>query len=186
MSTVELREFINDLAKSQAETDRQMKETSEQMKETDKKIKGLNDLFTSQWGKLVEALVDSGLPKLFRARGIEVKQQGRRHEFLDGGSLRKIAEIDVLLHNGGEDVAVEVKTTLRVKDVKEHVARLEKVRAAVPVYRDGGKRLFGAVAALKFEAEADVYAERQGFFVLKSAAGMFEITNAAAFVPRAA
>lgn len=149
------------------------------MKETDKKIKGLSELFTGQWGKLVEALVDSGLPKVFRKQGIAVRQVSRRHEIYDGAV--KIAEIDVLLHNGGEDVAVEVKTTLRSKDVKEHLARLKKVRAAVPAYSTGGKKLYGAVAALKFDAEADLFAERQGMFVLKSSEGIFEIINGSGF-----
>lgn len=183
MSTAELQKIVEKLAISQAETDRQMKETGLQMKETDKKIKGLSDLFTGQWGKLVEALVDSGLPNLFRRWDIAVRQVSRGHEIYDNGV--KIAEIDILLHNGGEDVAVEVKTTLRSGDVKEHLARLEKVRAAVPIYSTGSKKLYGAVAALKYDAEADLYAERQGMFVLKSSEGIFEIANEGGFRPKA-
>jgi hypothetical protein len=182
MGTAELQEIVADLAKSTKRLEASQKETDRQMKETDRKIKGLSELFTGQWGKLVEALVDSGLPKLFRGRGIAVREVSRRHEIYDGS--QKIAEIDVLLHNGGEDVAVEVKTSLRVKDVKEHLERLEKVRASVPSYSEGGKKLYGAVAGLKYDSEVDLYAERQGLFVLKSSEGIFEITNQSGFVPQ--
>ncbi|MDD3527254.1 MAG: hypothetical protein PHX39_09940, partial [Bacteroidales bacterium] len=43
------------------ETDKQFKETDKQLKKTDKKIKELSALFTSQWGKLVESLVEGDL-----------------------------------------------------------------------------------------------------------------------------
>lgn len=211
MSTAELKEIVANIAKSQAETalqmkdtdrliketsiqmketdrqmketDRQMKETSIQMKDTDKKIKKLEDLFTGQWGKLVEALVDAGLPRLFQGVGIAVSQVSRRHEILSDG--QKLAEIDILLHNGGEDIAIEVKTTCRPKDVDEHIERMKKVHDAVPKYANNEKKLFGAVAALRFEANADLYAKRKGLFLLEGKEGLFNITNAPGFSPKA-
>ena len=45
------------------ETDLQFKETDKKFQETDKKIKELTALFTSQWGKLVESLVEGDLIK---------------------------------------------------------------------------------------------------------------------------
>ena len=41
------------------------------MKETDRKIKKLNDLFTGQWGKLMESLVEGDLIKLLKERQIK-------------------------------------------------------------------------------------------------------------------
>lgn len=40
------------------ETDEKFKETDEKFKETDKKMKQLQELFTSQWGRLIESLVE--------------------------------------------------------------------------------------------------------------------------------
>jgi len=191
MSTAELQaivaanaQTIADLRKSQSETDRQIKETDRQMKATDRKIKELSHLFTTQWGKLVEALMEPGCVKLFRERGIAVTRASTNQEwFREDGS--KLAEVDVFLVNGGEDVAVEVKTTCQPKDIDEHIERLAKIKAHRPEYRDGRKKLYAAVAALKYSAQADDYAKRKGFYVLKSSDGIVTIENEVGFTPTA-
>ncbi len=177
MSTAELQQMVTQLVKSQKETDRQMKETHRRLGE-------LGTLFTNQWGKLVEALLRSGLQKLFRARGIAVSEVSRNLELFDPATGHKKAEIDVFLQNGGEDVAVEVKTTCRVADVKDHMARLKLMRSLVKDYSQG-KKLYGGIAALQYDSEADVFAEKQGMYVLRSTEGVVTITNAGDFVPKA-
>ena len=198
MSTLELQELVADLARStkelresQKETDRQMKETGLQMKDTDRKMKDtdrkmkeLQGLFTNQWGKLVEALLRTGLPKLFRARGLAVTEVSRNVEILDKETGEKRAEIDVYLQNGGEDVAIEVKTTCRPKEVDEHIQRLRLLHGLIPAYNSGTKNLYGAVAALKFESEADVYAAKQGLFVLQCTNSIASIANTEDFKPK--
>jgi len=90
------------------QTDKKFQETREQMKDTDKKIKELAGLFTTQWGKLVEALLGKGCLSLFIQRGIKVTQTSANAISKRDG---KIMEIDVLLVNGTEAVVIEVKTT---------------------------------------------------------------------------
>ncbi|MCX6153853.1 MAG: hypothetical protein NT007_06830, partial [Candidatus Kapabacteria bacterium] len=51
---------------------RQMKETDRQMKKSDKKLNKLEDLFTSQWGRLMESLVRGDLVPILNNRGIPV------------------------------------------------------------------------------------------------------------------
>lgn len=183
-STKELRISTSELRKSQSETDLQMKETAVQMKETDRKIKELSSLFTSQWGKLVEALMQPGCVKLFRARGVAVTRACTNQEwFKNDGS--KVAEVDVFLVNGGEDVAIEVKTTCLPKHIDEHIERMARIKALRPEYRDGTKKLYGAVAALKYHSEADAYAKKKGFYVLKSTDGIVSIQNEHGFSPQA-
>jgi len=184
MSTAELQAIVEKLALSQAETDRQFKATDRQFKATDRKIKELGTLFTGQWGKLVESLLASGLVEVFQKWGLGVSAVSRDYEILDATG-RKLAQVDVLLHNGGEDVAVEIKTTCRPKEIDEHIDRLARVRSGRREYTEGGKKLYAAVAALKYEAEADIYAEKKGFFVLKSSDGLVEIGNREGFKPRA-
>jgi len=196
MSIAELKKIVADLARStheltasQKETDRQMKETDRQMKETDwkmqetaQKIKDLSQLFTNQWGKLVEALMEPGCVQLFRQRGIAVTRAGTNQEwFREDGS--KVAEVDVFLVNGGEDIAVEVKTTCQPKHIDEHIERLARIKALRSEYRDGSKKLYAAVAALKYSAQADEYARRKGFYVLKSKDGIVSIDNETGFEP---
>ena len=60
------------------ETDRQMKDTDLRMKETDRRMKKLQDLFTTQWGKLIESLVEGDLTKLLNERGIQVQRTDRK------------------------------------------------------------------------------------------------------------
>ena len=196
MSTAELQEIVTKLALSQAETarqmqatdrqmkatDLQMKATDQQMKATDRKIKELSELFTGQWGKLVEALLEPGCVKLFRERGVAVTRACTNQEWFDNEGI-KIAEVDVFLVNGGEDVAIEVKTTCQPKDIDEHIERLAKIKALRLEYRDGTKNLYGAIAALKYNAEADSYAKKKGFYVLKSRDGIVCIENAKNFTP---
>jgi len=40
------------------ETDKKFRDTDKKMQDTDKKIKELANLFTTQWGKLIESLVE--------------------------------------------------------------------------------------------------------------------------------
>ena len=61
----EIRDILRQVSESQKETDRRMQETDRRMRE-------LNELFTSQWGKLIETLVDGDLIKLLIERGITV------------------------------------------------------------------------------------------------------------------
>jgi hypothetical protein len=180
----ELRELVTDLARSTKELRQSQKETDRQFKATDRKIKELGTLFTGQWGKLVESLLASGLVEVFQKWGLGVSAVSRDYEILDATG-RKPAQIDVLLHNGGEDVAVEIKTTCRPKEIDEHIDRLARLRSGRREYSEGGKKLYAAVAALKYEAEADIYAEKKGFFVLKSSDGIVEIGNREGFRPRA-
>ncbi|MFV0415481.1 MAG: hypothetical protein ACK5NG_03860 [Chthoniobacterales bacterium] len=184
MSTLELQEIVAANARSIAGLKESQAETDRQMKETDRKLKELSSLFSSQWGKLVEALLRSGLPKLFRARGLAVTELSRNVEVLDKVSGEKRAEIDVFLQNGGEDVAVEVKTTCRPKDVDEHIERLQLLHGLISAY-GSGKKLYGAVAALRFESGADTYAEKKGLFVLKCTDNIATIANPGNFRPKA-
>ena len=58
---------LKGLGKSQAETDRQLKETARQLKETDSR-------FNSQWGKLVESLIQGNIVENFRSGEFKFKE----------------------------------------------------------------------------------------------------------------
>ena len=79
------------------ETDRRMQETDRQMKETDHRIKKLNDLFTGQWGKLMESLVEGDLVKLLKERQIKVEATLTS---LKGEYDGEYAEFDIVAVNG--------------------------------------------------------------------------------------
>jgi hypothetical protein len=113
-------------------------------------LRELSGLFTSQWGKLVEALVRPGLLDLFRQWGIAVNETLQRDRVRRDG---REMEIDVMLVDGGVVIPVEVKTMLKIEDVRDFQRRMQDFLFFFPKYR--GYRVFGAVAAVQIEEQAD-------------------------------
>jgi hypothetical protein len=155
-------------------------ETREQMKDTDKKIKELSRLFTSQWGKLVESLVEGDIIRLLKERGIKVEQTLQR---VRGNRDGENYEYDIIALNGSEMVIVEVKTTLRVDDVNDFHEKLWKAKRYLPDYKS--KKIYGGVAFITAEGASDRMAEKLGFFVIRATGNSSSIINSGDFQPKA-
>lgn len=171
-SMAELRESMKD-------TDRRMKDTDRQMKETDRRLKKAEDLFTSQWGKLMESLVEGDLVPLLKERGIEVERTLQR---MTGRRNGEHFEIDIVAANGAEVVVVEVKTTLKSEDVTDFLDKLSQFVEWSPEYRE--RQIHGAVAYLKSDASVTKYAARRGLFVIRATGNSASIVNEPDFKPR--
>jgi hypothetical protein len=156
-----------------------MEETNKQMKETDKKIKELSSLFTSQWGKLVESLVEGDIINLLKERGIGVEKTLQR---VRGNKDGENFEYDIIAVNGREIVIVEVKTTLRVDDVKDFHEKLWKAKRYLPEYRDN--KIYGGVAFITAEGASDRMAEKLGFYVIRATGNSSSIVNKEDFQPK--
>jgi len=213
MTQIEIEQAVESIRTLFRETDRRLdqrfKETDQRFKETDQRLdqriaetdrrldrrfeatereitalsaqtRAVENLFTSQWGRLLEALVKPGVIELFQARGIAVNRSLERPRIRQGGEE---LEIDLLLVNGDTLVVVEVKSTLRVEDVRKFLEDLKRFPDFFPEYR--GYRRFGAVAALSIDESADRYAYRQGLFVLTlGREGLVTLRNDDAFRPQ--
>ena len=166
------------------ETDRilteKFKETREMFKDTDKKIKELSKLFTTQWGKLVESLVEGDLVNVLNKWGINVERTLQR---VKGNRNGESFEFDIIAVNGEEIVIVEVKTTLRVKDVNWFKEKLFKAKQFMPEYKE--KKIYGAVAFITAEGASDRMAENLGLFVIKATGNSSAIVNKNDFKPKA-
>jgi len=167
-----------------ARLDKRIKETDARLdkrfSETDLKIKELSKLFTTQWGKLVESLAESGILEIMQARGFKVSKLARRLESQENGHHM---ELDFLLSNKSELVIGEVKTTMGVDDVSHFLKKLEEFLLFFPYFK--GFKIYGAMIGLRIEQEADRYAYRQGLFVFKvGGEGMLKILNDKAFTPK--
>ena len=178
----ELKQMIAELVHSQKETDRilseKFKETDTKFKETDKRVKQAFDLFEGQWGKLMEALVEGKLISLLRAYHMDVHDTSTRvHGVRDGHNY----EFDIIAHNDDEIVVVEVKTTLRVKHVKQFIDQLQKIKILIPRYKH--MRVYGAVAFLRSEEEAEVFAQKQKLFAIRAVGDSAHILNPKGFIP---
>jgi Holliday junction resolvase len=183
----EIREILKEVSGSQKETekrfretDAKFKETDARFKETDKRINNAFRLFETQWGKLIESLVDGDLIRLLRERSIEVTDTSTRRK----GKKNDIDyEFDIIAHNGHEIVIVEVKTTFRVKYVKKFLEQLKVIKQLLPEYK--AFKVYGAVAFLNEADDAATFAEKKKLFVIRATGDSAAITNAADFVPKA-
>ena len=153
---------LYEMREQMKETDRMIKATGEQMKETDRKMKQLEGLFTTQWGKLIEALAKPACLKLFSDLGIGITQvyNGPRK----GKYFCNDMEIDVILCNTTVAVAVEVKTTCKKEYIDHFLQQMEHFKETFHPFAN--YTVYPAVAALKYDEGSDVYASKKGMFVL--------------------
>ena len=166
-----------------AETDRRMAETDRHMRETERYIKELGRHIGglgNRLGEFVEGVVRPGLVRVFRERGIDV------HRTLGdvGGDKNGVAlQVDLLVVNDADAVAVEVKSKLSTNDVDEHAERLSKFKILFPEF--ASKRLLGALAAIVIPDDAARYAEKCGMFVIGRTGEDASILNSKEFEPKA-
>ncbi|MBW8051220.1 MAG: DUF3782 domain-containing protein [Cytophagales bacterium] len=155
-------------------------ETDKKFQETDKEISKLAGLFTTQWGKLVEALVKPGTLELFKKRGIKVNQFSTNTLSHRKGETM---EIDVLLVNDTEVVVGEVKTTAKVSDVKHLIECLKNFKKFFSQYKK--YTVYGAIAGLRLDEQCDRYAASQGLFVVEfTGKGLARIKNKKNFIAK--
>ena len=151
--------------KREAEREKERKEAERIMRKSDTRIDRMVDMFTTQWGKLVEALCKPAALKLFKKSGIGVNQIYKECAHgKDPISGEDRVEIDVLYENNHVMVATEVKTTCSKSDVDEFIAKMENFKTYFKVFAD--KTVYGAMAAIKYTQSADKYAQKKGLFVL--------------------
>ncbi|MDR0708881.1 MAG: hypothetical protein LBF77_02310 [Spirochaetaceae bacterium] len=143
-----------------AETDRRMAETDQRMKETDRKIGRLG----SRLGDVIEHIMSPKLHEKFEKLGFSFNHSSRNHELKDRNKNR-LAEVDILLENGEQVMAVEVKTHLTTEDVRDHIKRMETLRRVADEHNDTRKYL-GAVAGAVVDQEVLAYALKNGFYVI--------------------
>ena len=178
-SQKELGESQRDFDKKMKKLRKRMRKTDRQIEKTDRQLKETDRRFNSQWGKLMESLVEGDLVKLLQGRGITVKSTYTQSHGRRNGEHY---EFDILAINGEEVVVVEVKTTLRSEDVNHFLAKLDRFRVYEPHFT--GLRVYGAVAYLKTDPSVIRQAERRGLFVIRATGSSASIVNEKGFVPR--
>lgn len=194
---------MRETALQMKETDRKMQETERQIKETERQVKETSaiaaansqeilrtrGLFTNQWGRLIESLVEGNLLNQLLERGIEIDMVYPNAKIVErrtdsqGKLVREVVcEIDLLARNGTEKAAVEVKTYLSSKDVEDYIGVLSRHSAAIA--GPARSKILGGIAFLRLQKGADVYAQRAGLFTIKVSGENAKITNRKAFKPK--
>jgi hypothetical protein len=152
------------------ETDRKIQETARQMKETDKRVGEI----TNRLGDMVEHMVIPNLTAKFQELGFTFTRAGNLK--ITDPEHDIFTEVDALLENGDKVMAVEIKTTLRIGDIDDHLDRMEKLRFLADLRND--RRIYlGAVAGVVIDAGVQKHALRNGLYVLKPSGETFIITE---------
>jgi len=163
------------------ETDRKFQETDRKFQQTSREIRAVNESIGrlgNRLGDFVEEMVRPAAVRLFREQGIDVHEVHRGVEASRGGDD---IEIDLLVVNTSDVVAVECKSLLSIDDVNQHLASLNKFKKMLPTYAE--KKVMGAVAAMVLPDNVARYAYRQGLYVIAQSGDHLLIRNDTKFKP---
>jgi len=163
----EIREGFKELEKNQEKIQKSQDEAWAAIRETQKNIGGLNNTL----GSMVERMMTPDLPQKFKPLGFTFDKISIIKWSIEGCIY---CEIDGLLENGTQAMAVEVKTTLEIEDINEHLKRMEKIRKYADEH--GDKREFlCAIAAMVVKPKPKEYALKQGLFVIEPRGEDFKV-----------
>lgn len=189
--------LLGELIESQKETDRRLQETERLLKEqsqeterllrqqsqkTDRQIQKVNEQIGklgNRLGEFAEWQIRPAAVRLFKERGIAVQEF---HPEMSSQRGEEGIEIDLLVVNTTEAIAIEVKSKLSQGDVDEHIERLEKFKRFFPRYQD--VNLLGAVAGMFVPKDSARYAYRKGLFVIAPSGDDVVILNDNKFKPK--
>jgi len=145
-----------------------VQETASMQKEAEKRMDRLDKQLGCvgrNMGEIVELVVIPGVRKKMNAYGHDFTRIGpNRIIYKDKEKI--LTEIDLMLENGEESMAVEVKTNLSEKWVNEHLERLRLLRKHESITGLKGKVLYGAVAGISIDKEARDLALENGMYVI--------------------
>jgi hypothetical protein len=176
------REYAEQQRK-EAERDREdqkerQRELDRRFKETDRQLGRLGNRF----GELAEHLVAPNIKEKFNALGYRFDYNYANAEVRAEG--RVVAEVDILLENSEYALAVEVKSKPVVKDVLDHVRRMEMLRRYPHRFKDGRVKLLGAIAGAVLTDTVRDYITKHGFFVIEQSGDTVKINVPEGFKPR--
>jgi hypothetical protein len=102
--------------------------TEKLVAETNKQVGGL----TSRWGEFVENLIKPAAARIFRGQGIDVHYTAMR---VKGDDERGSMEIDILVENGNEIVAIEVTHLTQTEAPEILITHLTQTEAPEILFR---------------------------------------------------
>ena len=177
--SAEIKETSREIKEVQKETAREIKEVQ---KETAREIKAVNTSIgrlSNRLGEFVEEAVRPSAVRLFRERGIDVHEV---HQNVTSDREGSAFEIDLLVVNNQDVVAIECKSNLSIDDVNEHLERLEKIKRFLPDHVN--KRISGAVAGMVIPANVATYAIKKGLYVIGQNGEHLELRNEKSFAAK--
>ena len=178
------KELQAERKKFQEEFHEGQKELQAIQKETERQIQKTGGRFNQRWGALVESLVEGKLVQIFQGRGIDITQthtRSRAEWRKPEGSVER-TEFDIIVANGTEVVAVEVKTVLTPTDVRDFLSNVRNFKKYFPRYKK--EKVYGAAAYLTVEGKSDFLAEKEGLFLIRATGDSASLVNRKDFKPK--
>lgn len=181
---------LEDVWKLFQESDKKMKENNEKLtqeisrvsREVEKVNKELSievekvstsvGRLSNRLGQFIEEMVYPAAVRLFQERGIDIHEVYRG---VEGKRNGEGIEIDLLVVNDGDVIAIECKSNLSIDDINEHLERLEKLKRVLPAYTN--KNLMGAVTGMVIPENVAQYAYKKGLFVIGQTGEQLFIRN---------
>ena len=147
------------------ETALQMKESGRRMEESFNRLDERLGYLGRSLGDVVELILVPGICEKMNAYGHCFTKIGP-NKIIDRENKRTLTEIDLLLENGEESMAVEIKTDLSVKWVNKHLERLKLLRKHENITGLKGKILYAAAAGISIDKDAKDLALENGMYVI--------------------
>ena len=168
-------EFDRRLRESAADFDRRMLEQKAEYDRISKATnKRIGDL-TESMGRVIERMVSGrNIIKQFHDLGYIISSHSRNKTFGEDLPDGNQGEIDLFLENGEIAILIEVKTTLKAKNVGSLKDKLEKFRREADSKGDK-RRFIGAVAGAVVEGDAKEVAHENGMYVIVQSGKAMEI-----------
>ena len=181
----ETEKLMKENAERQRQTDEQFKRTERQMKKTDKQIKetakqlgGLHNRF----GEMAEHLVAPGIKSRLNELGYSFDSETPGGFVISENNKIK-AEIDLMLLNSDTIMAIEIKATVKMKHIEEHVRRLEILREYWRGHKDM-RHVEGAIAGAIFDIPEKKAAIEAGLYVIVQSGDTMKIEVPDGFIPK--
>jgi len=142
----------------------ELKELRTLIKENAKQIKDMDTKFFSQAGHIIEGLLEPSVMRLFKKAGYDIDRCTKNYKKHIKATGRK-AEYDVILLDDTIAIVVEVKINCTKADVDHFIVQMGMFRELFP--EAANKEVMGAMAAVNYDRESDIYAHEEGLFVIR-------------------
>jgi len=152
------------LAESRAETERILSNLTKKMDRVHNDIGGLNNSI----GQLVQMVIIPGVMSKMNAAGHNFTMAAAEKDYYKANG-DKLTDVDLLLENCQDVMAVEVKTTLTKSDVEHHLERLRLLRKNESITGMTGKTMYAAIACIRFKDGARELAAKNGMYLIEIA-----------------
>ncbi|MDR3012236.1 MAG: hypothetical protein LBU70_03390 [Chitinispirillales bacterium] len=165
-------ESLTESDKRLTESDKRLTESNKRLTESDKKLAESNKRLTEMMGNLggklgviIELLLIPGICPLMNKHG---------HDFVRVCPNIKVrkdkihTQIDLMLYNTTEAMAIEIKTQIDVEDVLWHTEnRIKKMLDLQKEFGIEDKTIYGAVAGISIDDRARKVALDKGLYVIE-------------------